>query len=1002
MEPDHLALDGNKYQLAHDSLIPKGRRAWTSAPRNSDIADPSVIKNARWNVSGPGGFSREGDDGYLGVDYTENIEHRYDQLLTATAQRNASTLTGSTTAVTVAPTTTPVAAAADWTEVNGGGTDTNVHNELNSYDTPDDTTYWSNTTQLDADNDYLIVGFAPQTDPGVDTGHKLRARVAAPSGNTAAVGVKLRLYDDATVIATSEEYTLDAAAAVALLDTWTIADSASTPVQPVHTVSAGSNRLLLAVISFDYDVSGADNTISGVTYGGEAMTLYTTVNSTLDRGNRRVEIWYLLEAGVAASSGTTFTPTWTGGDPYVDGWTSSVATFSNVNQTTPFRDDASDVEDEALVFTPLTVKNGDYVVSGSVSGWSFYDGSSWTPSSGYTERRDKQVNESYHHLQDKAVTADATETVTATFSSANSTMAGIAVVLQGNASGADVWSNIEWDIPEASIANLSDHAGLRAGLGLTTRTAGGVYWGELQLELPQATVQNIVGINEDRGQLFLDRGQETAQLDPGDMTEVATPVDHGSTVTDSVASFGGEGLVALGADDVIQRRTAVSTTSAATYTDVTASNAYKMAVGPERLWVIWATADADIGKTKFAVDTLANAASFSNPFQVIDPSTNATGLYTLAEYLIAGFERGANSFTSSGKPKSLIQAVKDYPSSVNFAAGDSLWGWFYGATELGLYALDVTGNIANPVGPGEGLRGQRFEGAIDGYPTAVLAYKENLWVAYLTSTGDTHILRGTFGPETADTGRPEWYEFRFLSGVECHALGATTGRDNPTLVVAEGPTPTYYTLGRRGRDIADSNYRFDTGGGTWFGTTMMRTAGMLANIRAARFYTENCDSAATWQLAISVNEGSYVNIGDAVTTNGLQTVRPTSSNVPLSTVHGSYFKPRLTQVNDDTQNPSQIRGFLDVTYDERPETVTQHEIMVVLGQGDFPSEETEWSALNNLLERSQAAARTPFAAVLPGEVDTTYGFITKLSERMDLDGHGTHGVIVTFLEWDVG
>lgn len=999
VDDGHVVLNGARYQLAHDELVPRGKRAWTRTLRKADLSDPGVIKTARWNLSGPMGASREGADGYLGVDYCDNLDHRYDQLLTSTAKRNVVALADDTDPVTAPPTTTPAAIHADWSEVNGGGTDGSAHNELNSYGAPNDDTYW--TTSM-GDSGYLIVGLPTQTDPGVDTGHIIRARCVAPIGNTQNVTAKLQLYDTGTtsVIATSEELSVPPIKTVELLDSWTIGRSEDVDPMPTHAVSAGSDRLLICYIMVDHDQSSpAANDVTAVTYGTQSLTHYGSTVSTYGRGERRIEVWYLLEADVAVASGTTMVVTWSAGSiSTVDGTTVAVATLGNVDQTTPISDDASDIEQMPLTMSNLNVGNGDYVVAGAVDGWST-GGVTWTATAGYTERFAERIYQSEHHLQDKAVNVSTTEEVTATLSSTTTECAAMAIVIQGASAGSDAATNIEFAIPEVNVANLSGYADLRIGISASSIPAGSLRVTEMQFELPQAAVQSIIGIDEDRGQLFVHRGQKTAQLNPGDMSEVASAYNHGTAITGAVAGWQGSGFVALGTVDLVQKRTSVAADAVASYSSVTGVKAFQLAVGSDRIWITVADGTDD-HKVKYALDDIVDDTNFSNSFQVSDPGTPSTGIFTVGEYMVLGHERGANSFTASGKPKRLIEAVKDFPSSNNARSGDSLWGWVYVATELGLYAINVEAGVANPVGPGEGLRGQRFEGPIDGYPTAVKAFKESLWVAYLTTGGDTYVFRGIFGPDTPGSGRPEWFSFYKLSSVACKAIGATAGRTNPTLILGEDANVSYFSLGRRGRDIADGNYRFDAGGGTWYGTTMMRTAGKLANIRAARFFTENCDSGNTWQLAISVDQGSYVDLAIATQSNGLQTVRPVSGTAPLTTVRGSTFKPRLTQVADDDANPPQIRGFVDVTYDERPETVEEHTLMVVLGGGDF-SPETEDQALADLLERGNVAAQTPIAMKLPGESEIIYGFVVDISGRMDLDAHGTQAVAVTVLGWDV-
>jgi hypothetical protein len=264
-------------------------------------------------------------------------------------------------------------------------------------------------------------------------------------------------------------------------------------------------------------------------------------------------------------------------------------------------------------------------------------------------------------------------------------------------------------------------------------------------------------------------------------------------------------------------------------------------------------------------------------------------------------------------------------------------------------AVKIDELIANPVGPAEGIRGRTFEGPLDGYPTAVRFFKDKLWVVYQGTDEAVYIIYGLFGPDTDRTGRPEWYGFRKMASTVCRALGATTGRALPTLIAARGEDISWFELGNRGRDIADPDYPFSTDGGQWFGTTMMRLDGLEGNVRSASFITENCGASDSWQLALSSDEGGYIDIGAAVIANGHQNVIPVSGGVPLATVAFHNLKPRLTQVASSSSAPPQIRGKLVVFYDERSSTVTEVECAVTV---ETPK---ELSDLRALAAHAQAA-----------------------------------------------
>ena len=979
-----FSINGNPYTIVDQSKVKTGRRTYQEVMRPSQPFE-SGIAFKTWRLSGPMGGSRQrayGDP--LGPDYTIDLDGRNENLLTSAAKRNTASLTGSQASVEAAPNSTT--STTNWSETNAGGTDGSAHNELDSFGTPDDALYWETSTD---DSAFLIVGIASQTDPQIDTGHIVRARVVAPSGNTANVGVKLRMYDDAVIIATSDEITINPTTAVALLDSWTTGQDAV----PTHSTSAGANRLLLAMVTTDHDAN-ALNDLTALTYGGQAMTQYGSAVSEAGTGSQRVEIWYLKETGVAAASGTTLAPTWDNGTPD-HGTAYSLATFSNVHQTTPISGDASDIERLILSMTPLAVNNGDYVVAAAVNGHS--SAGTWTATAGYTERLDAAISDSNHHLQDKAITSAGTESVTATFSIDRSPdrAAGMAVVVQGATSGADTAENISFTVPEANIATLSDHAGIRMGIAASTISGSdSIRVTEMQFDLPSLDVNNVIGINEQDGQVFIDRGDRTAQLNPGDMTEVGSPQDHGSAITDSVASWLGAGYVAFGGNKVVQKRTAV-TNAGSTYANVASVNFTKMAVGPDRLWGVVADGGVDDGEVAYAVAALTTA-NLSNGIPVADTNSgHITGLYTLGELMVAGTQRGPRSFTDAGAPAVLGEAVADFPSTINGASGGSLWGWHYHGTKLGTYAISPDGRIENPVGPGEGHEGLAFEGPIDGFPTAIKPFKDSLWAAYLTSTGDTYLLRGVFNPQiTPGSGRPDWYVVRKLTGVECHAIGATTGRAVPALVWGEDDGVSYADLAYRGREIADTtNYAFGTGGGQWFGMTLMMPVGLTGNVRWAKFFSENCNSTNTWQLALSSDEGDYVDIGSAVTTNGSRTVRPVSSSVPLATVSFATLKPRLTQVASSEVNPPQLRGDLTIAYDERPEFVREVDVLIE-GNG------SDLATLQALVGDDQ---KRPVPIRLPSQTDVNtdlYGYVSA-AQWYDRTNPDDNVIMLKVVEWEL-
>ena len=77
---DQIKLNGKVYQLAHDSLVPRGARRWSWTKRPSQPGDPSISQYADWRLDGSQLHSYEdisGGEGYLGLEYTDSTDGRW-------------------------------------------------------------------------------------------------------------------------------------------------------------------------------------------------------------------------------------------------------------------------------------------------------------------------------------------------------------------------------------------------------------------------------------------------------------------------------------------------------------------------------------------------------------------------------------------------------------------------------------------------------------------------------------------------------------------------------------------------------------------------------------------------------------------------------------------------------------------------------------------------------------------------------------------------------------
>jgi len=127
------------------------------------------------------------------------------------------------------------------------------------------------------------------------------------------------------------------------------------PLSGNHTLVSGSNRLVVVMIAAEN--SGA--TLTGVTYGGVAMTMAVRGPDTVDKA----EIWYILEANLPADGVNSVALTWdqtTGEHCMV-----YVKQYQNVSQAAPEDTDTANEEPiaDGNIATTVTPTSGALVVS---------------------------------------------------------------------------------------------------------------------------------------------------------------------------------------------------------------------------------------------------------------------------------------------------------------------------------------------------------------------------------------------------------------------------------------------------------------------------------------------------------------------------------------------------------------------------------------------------------------------------------------------------------------
>ena len=185
----------------------------------------------------------------------------------------------------------------------------------------------------------------------------------------------------------------------------------------------------------------------------------------------------------------------------------------------------------------------------------------------------------------------------------------------------------------------------------------------------------------------------------------------------------------------------------------------------------------------------------------------------------------------------------------------------------------------------------------------------------------------------------------------------------------------------------DASYPFATTGGVWYGATTMRSNHVRKTVRWGRFITENASASNTWTLAVSMTGGAYSNVGSAVTANGAQKVVPaTVSSAPT----GYTIKPRMTQVAASSAAPPQLRGTLEIGYDERPDRVIECAFTLHL------QSRAELTRLEGYADGEDTTGQQPLEIRLPEDSTLRYGFVTQVEEQ-DLTQAGVIGAAVTVI-----
>jgi hypothetical protein len=203
-----------------------------------------------------------------------------------------------------------------------------------------------------------------------------------------------------------------------------------------YAVPDGTDRLLVLITA--WESAGGLRTITGVTFGGVAMTQAETAYDEGSTSNNvvGVDIWYLKETDIPAGS-QSFDITYDGATgAQVHAW----MTYENIDQNNPIVDHNTDADTDPVEAT-VNVLAGGMSVAGAING---ITGDSYTWGNGWAETTDEDYTGQVLSTAEHPTATAGTDTASADVSPNNSWQALAVVSLRPAGTGSGTWYNSCW------------------------------------------------------------------------------------------------------------------------------------------------------------------------------------------------------------------------------------------------------------------------------------------------------------------------------------------------------------------------------------------------------------------------------------------------------------------------------------------------------------------------------------------------------------------------------
>lgn len=419
--------------------------------------------------------------------------------------------------------------------------------------------------------------------------------------------------------------------------------------------------------------------------------------------------------------------------------------------------------------------------------------------------------------------------------------------------------------------------------------------------------------------LYVIRGTKWAKIKVSDMTLTSdgteTALSEAATSIAYTKNAGGTEVIVVGMDNTAFRLiTAVGNGATDTHSAHASVLNSIMAAGTEgsqvpRLVGLGRSGAAGTDRVTVRTISLTSSVTPSGTWSTVDSigpdDVTFTGFALDRDFWIVGTDRGPYYVDDNFNHfRELAPELGQDPSNCKGMAQISWIGCVIPTTSGIMRSVGL--NVQGSVGP------ERYAlntSPIKGYCTGVAGNSRWAYFAMYDPLTDDSYICAVRPWQPGDWHDYELSYFPVAHFTDTNAnflkdIGTAGGvRTNPTLVGGYNDDIFYITQGRVHREPDDTNYRYNTNGGTLYLTELRRIPEMDKEVEYVEFESANCSATETLTVSLSVDGGTATAIGAPITTNGYQRIR-------CKGFRGTRIKPQIAfATGAATASPSIVGNF---------------------------------------------------------------------------------------------